>query len=286
VAAFAVVAGAAGLALVLKNRELSQEGDLNVIQQEAISQERLRTLASKRVFFGHQSVGANTLDGLESVVDAHPGTRIDIVKSSEPSGFVDPGIYHFNIGRNARPKSKLDAFRRILDSDSENRIDIAMMKFCYVDLLSGDDPDEVFEMYRETISDLEAKHPEVVFIHWTVPIESARATLRRTVKEGIKNLIGKPGVVEHNQTRQRYNDLLRTEYADREPVFDIARYEAIGPDGKMSYRLVGSEKVFMMDSGYTSDGGHLNEPGRRHIAEQLLRTLTDAAAEFEEVSSP
>ncbi len=80
-----------------------------------------------------------------------------------------------------------------------------------------------------------------------------------------------------HEVLERHFELLRARYLGTEPVFDIARFEAISPEGMMAYRKVGSEKVYLMDARYSNDGGHLNELGRRVVAEQLLITLAEAA---------
>ena len=151
---------------------------------------------------------------------------------------------------------------------------------------SGSDPGEVFEYYSSTISALEERFPDTVFVHSTIPIESRTSSVPRALKEAIKSVIGRPGVVEDNSVRQRYNELLRSHYSDNEPVFDIARSEATRPDGSMAYRTAGSDKVFLMDGRYSDDGGHLNQLGRKHVAEQLLITLAHAANEPETPRSP
>ena len=76
-----------------------------------------------------------------------------------------------------------------------------------------------------------------------------------------------------NLIRQTYNELLRKAYAGREPVFDLAGLESVAPDGRVvSVRHKGM-RVPVLAHEWTYDGGHLNEAGRRRIAEAFLVSL-------------
>jgi lysophospholipase L1-like esterase len=68
----------------------------------------------------------------------------------------------------------------------------------------------------------------------------------------------------------------------------IAEQPEIEPERLMSYRMSGSERIYLMDAQYSDDGGHLNELGRKIVAEQLLITLAEAAngRGLSETSSP
>ena len=70
--------------------------------------------------------------------------------------------------------------------------------------------------------------------------------------------------------RQQYNEMLRKEYAGREPLFDIAQIESALPDSSRVAFKKGEENYYGMAPEYTDDGGHLNEKGRKIFAEQLL----------------
>ena len=248
-----------------------------LISVEAIPEAYWQKLAEKRVFFGHQSVGYNIIDGVAEIVEEHPEIDLNIVNSKDFDSIDGAAIFHDNVGRNTKPKSKLMAFKNALESSEDQRVDIAILKFCYVDIRHDSNPQEEFDQYLSTISDLEDRNPHTTFVHSTVPIEARNSSVTRVLKESIKTLIGRPGVVDDNRVRQRYNELLRSAFAGRGLVFDIARYEAVGPEGSLSYRVVDSEKVVLMDGRYSDDGGHLNKVGRRKVAEQFLVTLALAA---------
>ena len=69
--------------------------------------------------------------------------------------------------------------------------------------------------------------------------------------------------------------MLIKEYAGKAPIFDLAKIESTYPDGKMLMYKGGNNVFPAMIPGYTYDGGHLSESGRRVVAEQLLIFLAN-----------
>jgi len=51
-----------------------------------------------------------------------------------------------------------------------SHVDIAFMKFCYVDGEAGTDIDSIFSAYRDTLARPEADFPGVIFVHMIVPL--------------------------------------------------------------------------------------------------------------------
>lgn len=244
---------------------------------DSIPESLWKNLAEKRIFFGHQSVGRNLIEGISEVVAERPEIKLNIVESSNLESVDGAAFIHCNIGRNTRPDSKMTDFRKVLESGGDKTTDIALLKFCYVDIGRDSDAQEIFGNYELALSELAEFFKETTFVHSTVPIQSGPLGAVGLLKEVIKPVLGKPRLVEKNRVRQRYNDLLRSRFLGRKPVFDIAMQESTGPNGLMSYRMLSSKKVYFMDARYTHDGGHLNRLGRKRIAEQLLVTLARAA---------
>jgi hypothetical protein len=244
---------------------------------DSIPQGLWNNLAEMRIFFGHQSVGRNLIEGIEDVMAEHPEIKLTIVEASNLESIDGPAFIHCNVGRNTRPDSKLTDFRKVLESGGEEKTDIALLKFCYVDIGQDSDAHEVFRNYDLALSELAEHFKDTTFVHSTIPIQSGPSEAMDLLKEIIKPVLGKPRVVEKNGVRQSYNNLLRSKFLGNKPVFDIAMHETIGPGGLLSYRELDSEKVYFMDARYSDDGGHLNQLGRKHIAEQLLVTLARAA---------
>lgn len=232
---------------------------------------RLDQLFEKHIFFGHQSVGYNIIEGVSDALQSREHRNFKFIESR--MGIPDgggPAFYHATIGHNADPRSKIDDFVHIMDAGTGRNCDIAMMKFCYVDIVSGTDVKAVFTKYRNSMAKLKAAYPLVTLVHVTVPL-TARGT---GLKGFLKDLSGRNAPTDgDNMAREAYNELLRTEYAGREPLFDLALLEATDRNGKADVREKGGASFYSLRDEYTSDGGHLNVPGKRYIGEQFLAFL-------------
>lgn len=231
-----------------------------------ITDEELSRAAEVRVFFGHMSVGKNVLSGvrqlyedhglptpafveLPSMVGAAPGRLPEI----DAAGGV---LVHALIGENRHPYRKLENFEATLRGGLADRVDVALIKFCYVDIRWDTDVDRLFAAYTETMDRLEKDFPDVRFVHVTAPL----STGPYGVKDRIKVLVGR----NDNATRARYNEMLRSAYPD-EQIFDLAAVEASGPDGAPRPELY---------AGYSNDGEHLNDTGSALAAVEFLRTVS------------
>jgi hypothetical protein len=229
-------------------------------------------LASLRVAFGHQSVGYDILAGLEDIARATPALKMNVVESSALSEI--PGIMHFRAGKNEFPLTKTEEFVRIIDAAASTAPDVALLKFCYIDANPSTDMRAVFTHYRDSMAGLKTRHPRTTFMHVTMPLR----TIQTGWKVTLKNLIGRPiGGYADNAKRHEYNELLRAEYRGREPIFDLAAIESTRADGTRASFTSNGQPAYALAPEYTYDGGHLNEPGRRYVAEQFLLALTQAA---------
>jgi hypothetical protein len=240
-----------------------------------VPEEAWRALGSKRIYFGHKSVGANIVDGLRDLGSANP---LRLVQVDERPELADPGsgaLLHGPVGRNGRPSTKLQAFAERLDLRVGAWADYAFFKLCYVDIESGADVPGLFREYETVMTALRERHPGTTFVHVTVPI-TARLEGPRVLwvlaKRAGRKVLGREdweaGFYD-NSARNEYNALLRERYLGREPIFDLAALEA-GENQRNG--------PFLRRS-LTDDGGHLNELGRREIASHLLAFLAGLAAE-------
>lgn len=239
-----------------------------------IPQEKWEKLAQKRIFFGHQSVGFNILNGLNLIMADNPHIKLNIVHTSDAENFADALFAHEWIGENTKPKSKIDAFDNVLRNGVGDKVDIAFMKFCYVDITSSTDVDKVFSDYNKILSGLESSFPGVTFIHVTTPLTSVPTgidALLQTAKNLVKKILGKPVFdYKDNINRNDFNEKLLSKYNAKNYVFDLARIEYILPDGSVSSFTKNGRNYYSLAADYTYDGGHLNEKGSKKAAEQLL----------------
>lgn len=234
-----------------------------------VTQAQWNALAQRRVYFGHQSVGGNIVDGIQRALTAHPEIRLRVVEADSVEASDPPGIYQARIGRNGDPGSKLAAFDRIMSSGAAS---VGAVKFCYVDVDGGRNPDSLFAAYQQEVARLRARLPGMTLVHVTMPLT--------TVTEGRRDrlmawLRGTPTSSDLNVIRNRYNALLRRAYVGTAPVFDLAALEATRADGSRAFFLRGRDTVYTLATENTDDGGHLNANAQRRIAEAFLAVLAN-----------
>ncbi|MHC4721090.1 MAG: hypothetical protein ACYS6I_00125 [Planctomycetota bacterium] len=237
-------------------------------------------LAEKKIFFGHQSVGFNIVDGLKDVMKEHDYITLNIVETNDSADFDQPIFAHARVGHNVDTTSKINAFRDIMDNGVGNKADIAFFKFCYVDVMRDSEPKQIFNQYAGAMNELSRRYSRTTFLHVTVPVRSVSRSAKKIAKSLIKKLIGRPGVFEDNVKRWEYNALLNDAYGKQQEFFDLALTETVSLNGFRAYMKKGDQKVFIMLPQYTTDGGHLNEEGRKIVAEQLLIILAELANEL------
>lgn len=230
-------------------------------------------LATKKIYFGHQSVGYNIIDGINDLMKEYPQIRINIIETTEPGKF-NMGIFaHSTVGRNVDPKSKIDSFSENLKQGVGDKADIAFFKFCYVDIVAKTDTQDIFNAYKEAVTTLNKNYPELKIIHFTVPPTESEITW----KTKLKLLIGKGEIWElgDNIKRNEYNEMLIAEYSKTGLLFDLAIFESTYPNGKRCSFSKNDKKYFTLVPEYSDDGGHLNNKGKHIIAEQFLIFLVN-----------
>lgn len=223
-------------------------------------------LAQKYIYFGHQSVGLNIIEGLQGLMSQYPQVKLNILETVD--GIKEGGVFsHSRVGHNMNPESKITDFVDIVKKGGVSHPDIASLKFCYVDANQKVDIANLFKQYRNDMRDLKSRYPDLILIHFTMPLRAQEFTW----KTRLKLTLGMDAwEFEDAVKRNQYNSMMLKEYQDVEPVFDIARFEATAPDGSISkVKYKGSDIIFLQDQ-YTDDGGHLNKQGREMIAEKFL----------------
>jgi hypothetical protein len=254
------------LAFACKGGSMSRE-TVSLAPVNNIPESVWRKLDEKKIYFGHQSVGFNIIEGLEQIKKENPRIKLTIVKINDAAELTGPMLAHSILGENSDPHSKMQAFADYLEKGIGTRADIAFFKFCYVDITAYSDIEKVFTEYKNMMEHLKRKYPHTRFVHATVPLTVSKITIRTVIKA----LLGKE---DNNIKRNQFNEMLRKEYAGKEPVFDIARAESTYPDGSRSSFTKGGTTYYSLVPDYTDDGGHLNEKGKRAAAQELLILLS------------
>ncbi len=121
------------------------------------------------------------------------------------------------------------------------------------------------------MSELERAFPKTKFIHVTVPLVSRPSGIKDRIKIVLGRSVKDP---EASMKRNVFNDMIRNEYADSAPIFDLARVESTYPDGKRECFDVGGKIYYALIEAYTDDGAHLNNLGRKVVAAELLLLLS------------
>lgn len=229
-------------------------------------------LAQRKVFFGHQSVGQNLVDGVR-LLSRESGTNLPVVLSDRPDLIRGPAFIHAPVGMNGDPGSKARAFAEAVSHGLGEEGGVAFYKYCYLDFGPTTDVQRVFAEYRQTVDALAERYPRLTILHVTAPLTTVESFPRSLVKR----LLGRVTARQVNAKRNQYNALLRRAYEDGQ-IFDLARWESTRPDGSRSFVLEGGDTVYVMAAEWTLDGGHLNSRGQRLLATRLL-TFLDSVGE-------
>jgi hypothetical protein len=260
---FVVLSALAALAGCQAGQAHEDPVDMTIVKAD------LQTVSRARVLFAHQSVGRNILEGVQALAaQARVPVRVQQIDGAPPD--AGPGIFHAYVGTNGDGESKLVAFAGLLDRPDRPAYDVAALKFCYEDLArDAKGRNGLLERYAARVGALQQSRPDIRVMHVTSPLRADPPGW----KTRIKRLVGKATEEDSdNAARNAYNAALRARYATAS-VFDIAAVESTRPDGSRSSFAAPVGPVYTLAPEYTSDGGHLNEKGRRLAAAAFLHSL-------------
>lgn len=218
-----------------------------VAAMPALPAPRLAKLGQASWFFAHASVGGNMIAGLSDLHSASASSfpLVPVSAGATPPAAPTPGVvYEFSRG-NPGWKSKIDDFADYANQGwREPAASIMLNKLCYIDQNAD------LDYYLRSQTALEAAHPGTVFVYATIPLT--------TDADG------------DNYQRNVFNDALRDwAVANNKALFDIADIEAHDPDGAAHTFVYNGRVCQKLQNGFTTDGGHLNDPaktGRRQVA--------------------
>lgn len=225
---------------------------------------QLQRAAAKRVFFAHQSVGQNVLDGLAALArEGRVPWRIE-----EKASLASAGLSHVKVGENGQPAGKLAAFPALLTQGPGQGAELALVKLCYVDFTADTDAAALFGRYQAMVKQVEASAPGVRLVHVTAPL----TTVQTGLKGWLKNAVGSGAYGEReNVKRHEYNQAMRAAYGGG-LLFDLAQVES--GEGAGACRFTRDGRSYpCLRSELTDDGGHLNAKGQLEAARALLEVL-------------
>jgi hypothetical protein len=219
---------------------------------------QLAVLARHAILFEHASVGENIVDGVGGLLQGVSGPKPTIINMNASIGGLKPDLMQAGVWAesmklallNGSPMQKITTFRDDLAGGSGAKVDIAFMKFCFVDFDGSTDPAALFSAYQSMITSAKAQYPNVHFVHFTAPLE--------TISNGAYNVV-----------REAFSARVRAAYgAD---VFDLALLESTCPGGRREL----SGGVPALCAEYTGDSGHLNSNGQAWVVPELVKFLAN-----------
>jgi hypothetical protein len=255
-----------------ESKVIYEKGELQ--SMNTVPETAWKELSQKKIFFGHQSVGDNIIDGINIVMQSNSSITLNILKTNDYQSFNRPVFAHSSIGRNDDTDSKINAFNDYIRKGIGNKADIAFFKFCFWDIRNGTDVKTVFDHYKAKLAELKSLYPKTRFIHFTVPLMSYQNGIIDKMKRAFDMTIESD---LDNIRRNELNEMIRKEYGGKEPVFDISMVESTLRDGQRTAFIKDGRTYYYLASEYTNDGGHLNDNGKRIVAEQLLIFLARLA---------
>jgi uncharacterized protein YjdB len=215
-------------------------------------------LSRHAILFEHASVGENIMDGVRDRVAAFNGTKPTIINMNASIGGLKPDLMHAGVWAesmklallNGSPMQKITTFKDDLAGGSGAKVDIAFMKFCFVDFDGSTDPAALFGAYQSMITSVKAQYPHIHFVHFTAPLE--------TISNGAYNVV-----------REAFSSRVRAAYGP--DVFDLALLESTCPGGRRE--LSGGVPALCPE--YTGDSGHLNSTGQAWVVPELVKFLAN-----------
>ena len=217
----------------------------------------LETVSKAHVFFGHHSVGQNLLEGV-AMLSKEAGVPIKIDEAP--------------VGKNLEPLTKFEDFAARGEANKGDGTQLILMKLCYVDFNPDSNVDAMLDAYMKAVGRVRAARPGVKILHVTPPLHSRPGGIKTTMQR----LLGK-------QVWEDDTAIKRAEYAaklkDRcrgEPVFDLSGVESTQPDGGKVIGVVKGREVPFLWSGFTDDGGHLNDFGKKVAGKAFVQALAAA----------
>ena len=218
-----------------------------------LTAQKLTALKSKRILFGHQSVGSNMVDGIPDLFASYGVSPITQIGTSQINGASGGFFADFDVGTNGDPVGKTADFNSVVRQYA-SKIDIAFMKFCFVDIVSGVNVTQVFNAYKAVMDQLVIDFPAIKFVYTTAALDAYD--------------------VDNAVVRQQLNTMIRNEYGATGRVFDLAAVESTRPNGTRVSGVSGGYTYYQLFDDYSSDGGHLNDTGVQVVDTALFTLLS------------
>lgn len=231
---------------------------------------RWGAVASRTIYFGHQSVGRDLIAGIKRL-NNDGAIGLSLIQTDDPTCLTGPAFVHFLAGTNRDYASKNAALLRLLNTRNHADGAIVLLKYCYVDMRDDLSPYTIFAAYCEMTETIQLEYPDVTVVHATMPLTTVESAFQARASQ----IMGRPTLRQASIARHRYNELLRAEFVGNQPIFDLARVEATRPDGTVAMFMSQGSAIETLAPENTYDGGHLTPQCQLAAAEALLDVLAD-----------
>lgn len=217
-----------------------------------LTAQKLTAVKSKRILFGHQSVGGNMVSGISSLYSSYGVSPIQQIGTGQINSVSGGFFADFYVGENYDPLGKIADFNTTVRQYS-SRLDIAFFKLCYVDINGSTNVQAIFNSYKTTMDQLVSDFPNIKFVFSTGALDwwDPSAALKR----------------------EQLNNLIRQEYGSTGRLFDLAKIESTRPDGTRVSGTQSGQTYYQIWDDYSDDGGHLNSTGIRLVDTALFNLL-------------
>lgn len=224
------------------------------------------------VFFGHQSVGADLVQGVRELPrdQLFGAWHVTSLADYRPAATASHVLIHERLGENRNVASKLGGFRQLFAAEKLPGVDVALLKFCYVDVSTHSQAEALRAQYEACMEQLTQQQNTVRFAHVTIPLRQVPRGARALVHRALGH---RSREHEGNTCREEFNDWLRARHAGAGTVFDLALLESTQRNGKRHLQREAGHTVPCLAPEWTYDGGHLNEQGRSMAARGFLQFL-------------
>ncbi len=228
-------------------------------------------ISDKKIYFAHQSVGINVIEGIQEILRKHPTISLNIVETANQADFKAGIFAHSAIGENFKPDTKTAEFISFMEQGIGENADTVALKYCFLDINAGTAVDKMFHKYSTALDKVSKDYTKLNVIHFTMPLEVHRPGK----KAKLKKFFGVNEIKEYddNAKRNEYNEMLLDKYQGREPIFDLAKFESSYPDGSRSSYERKGKTYYALAPEFSRDGAHLNELGRKQLAGKFLLFL-------------
>lgn len=220
---------------------------------DELTAQGLTAVKSKRILFGHQSVGGNMMSGVSDLYASYSVSEPTIIDYLPEINSASGGFFaEFYVGDNYDPLGKIADFNTVVRQYA-SRLDIAFMKFCFVDILAGTNITQVFNSYRSVMDALSQDFPALKIVYVTAALDEWE--------------------IDNAVAREQLNTLIRQTYGATGRVFDLAAVESTRPDGSRVSGIDNGNTYYQLYGDYSSDGGHLNDTGVQVVDKALFALL-------------